>query len=197
MCEVCHPMLYLLFVTYGTIFLTEMVGDKTIYTVSSLSTRFHLLPVFTGILIAFTGKMLIAVMAGQFIAGLPAGLVAAISAATFFITAFVIWRKKSPSESVEREARRFSSRALLISFAAIFFSEWGDSGQITAAALTARFQAPMIVWLGATLALTTKGILAMTLGIGLRKRIPKNILRPVTVALCITMGIVSAFRWWV
>jgi putative Ca2+/H+ antiporter (TMEM165/GDT1 family) len=197
MCEFCHPMLYLLLLTYGTIFLTEIVGDKTIYTVCSLSTRFHFVPVFSGILIAFIGKMLIAVMAGQLFAELSTRLVTATSAATFFIMAFVIWRKKPESEPVEREARSYSSRALLIPFAAIFFSEWGDSGQIAAAALTARFHAPMIIWLGATLALATKGVLAMTLGLSLRKRVPKNILRSVTVALCITMGIVSALRWWV
>lgn len=190
-------MFYLLSVTYMTVFLTELVGDKTIYTISSVSTRFHSLPVFCGILIAFMSKMLAAVIAGSAVAELPTTLVAAVSAATFFLTAFVIWRKKQESEPVVKEARPYSSKAVLIAFASVFFSEWGDGGQITAAALAARFHAPLVVWIGATLALVTKGILAMTLGLGLRKHVPRNILRPVTIGLCLTMGLVSALRLWV
>lgn len=189
-------MFYLLSVTYMTVFLTELVGDKTIYTISSVSTRFHYLPVFFGILIAFMSKMLAAVIAGSAVSELPSTLVAAMSAATFFITAFIIWRKKRESEPIAKEARPYSSRAVFISFAAVFFSEWGDGGQMTAAALTARFQAPLIVWLGATLALATKGILAMTLGMSLRKHVPMSILRPVTIGLCLTMGVLSALRLW-
>ncbi len=81
----------------------------------------------------------------------------------------------------------------MITFAVIFFSEWGDVGQITAATLTARYQLPLMVWLGGTLALITKGLLALTLGQGLRKYVPQHILRPVSAGLCLLMGIVSAF----
>jgi putative Ca2+/H+ antiporter (TMEM165/GDT1 family) len=80
----------------------------------------------------------------------------------------------------------------LIAFAAIFFSEWGDVGQVTAATLTARYQMPLIVWLGASAALLTKGLLAVTLGRGLRRHIPGHVLRPVSAALCLLMGVVSA-----
>lgn len=190
-------MLYLLLVTYGTVFLTEIVGDKSIYTISSLATRFHSLPVFCGILAAFASKMLVAVLAGRAVAELPPVLVAATTAATFFVTAFVIWRKRSRPERAAGEPDRRHPKAVLISFAAIFFSEWGDGGQVAAAALAARFQAPLAVWLGASLALATKGVLAMTLGLGLRKRVPESVLRPAAVGLCIVMGVVSAFRWWV
>ena len=66
---------------------------------------------------------------------------------------------------------------MLVAFAAIFFSEWGDVGQVTAAAMSAKFVAPaaptttgLVVWLGAVTAMVTKGVLAVlavleTLGI--------------------------------
>jgi len=38
-------------------------------------------------------------------------------------------------------------------------SEWGDVGQITAAALTAKYHRPLVVWLGAVGAMVTKGAL--------------------------------------
>ena len=187
-------MLYLLLATFGTVFVAELIGDKTIYTISSLAMRFRPLYVFFGFTVAFMAKMLAAVLLGQVIAELPIYLVAIVSTATFFATALVIWFKKKDKdeESVQGEHDGYFSKAMLITFAAIFFSEWGDIGQITAATLTARYQAPLIVWLGATLALVTKGLLALTLGRSLRKRIPQRMLRPISVSLCLLMAIVSA-----
>lgn len=184
-------MLYLLLLTYGTILLTELLGDKTLYTISSLSMRFRPLYVFSGFTIAFMQKMLVAVLLGHVVAKLPASLVVAVSSVTFFTTALVIWVKKD-NKPVRREYDARFPKAALITFTAIFFSEWGDIGQVTAAALTARYHFPLIIWLGATLALVTKGLLALTLGCGLRERIPQNILRPVSACLCLSMGIISA-----
>ena len=186
-------MLYLVLATYGTIFLAELIGDKTVYTVSSLSARFRPFPVFCGISVAFMGKMLAAVSLGRFISDLPVNAVAGTSAATFFITATVIWFKKSEYQPTEsRQAQASWLKAAVIAFAAIFFTEWADIGQITAATLAARYQAPGVVWYSATLALMTKGALAVTLGLGLRKSVPKNILRPIAVTVCVLMGFVSA-----
>lgn len=184
-------MLYLLLGTYGTIFLAELLGDKTIYTISSLTMRFRPLYVFSGFTAAFMLKMLAAVLLGQVIAELPTSLVDAVSSVTFLVTALVIWFKKEAGP-VQREPDGRFPKAALITFGAIFFSEWGDVGQITAAALTARYHLPLIIWLGATLALVTKGLLALTLGGSLRKRIPHNILRPVSACLCLGMCVVSA-----
>lgn len=185
-------MLYLLLATYGTIFLAELLGDKTIYTISSLTMRFRPLYVFSGFTLAFMLKMLVAVLLGHVIAELPTSLVNAMSAATFLITALVIWFKKGAGPA-QREDDGHFPKAALVTFGAIFFSEWGDIGQITAATLTARYNLPLVIWLGATLALVTKGLLALTLGGSLRKRIPHNILRPVSACLCLSMFVISAF----
>ncbi|MBA3805822.1 MAG: TMEM165/GDT1 family protein, partial [Acidobacteria bacterium] len=169
--------LSLLLATYGTIFLAELVGDKNLYTISTLTVRFHIWPVCCGIALAFSMKMLVAVLLGQVIAGLPSALLTGMSAATFFATGLIIWMKK-PDGTPPRSARtHYWTRALPVSFAAIFFSEWGDVGQIAAATLAARYHAPLTVWLGATLALMTKGVLALTLGASLCRRLPQNILR--------------------
>jgi putative Ca2+/H+ antiporter (TMEM165/GDT1 family) len=185
-------MFYLLLATYGTVFLAEILGDKTIYTISSLAMRFRPLYVFCGFTVAFMLKMLAAVLLGQVIAQLPAYLVAIMSAATFFVTALVIWFRKKDDGQTAREHDNYFSKAALLTFAAIFFSEWGDVGQITAATLTARYRVPLLVWLGATLALVTKGLLALTLGRSLRKRVPQHLLRPISASLCLIMAVVSA-----
>jgi putative Ca2+/H+ antiporter (TMEM165/GDT1 family) len=187
-------MLYLLLATYGTVLLAELLGDKSFYTISSLTTRFRPLHVLGGISIAFAGKMLVAVLLGQAIAGLPPALVAGVSAATFFTTALFIWFKKPQSGKPEPEAGKHWPRAATISFAAIFLTEWGDVGQIAAATLVATYHAPVIIWFGATAAMMTKGLLAITLGVGLRQRIPQASLRYGAFAMCMVLGILAVLR---
>jgi putative Ca2+/H+ antiporter (TMEM165/GDT1 family) len=184
----------ILFATYAIVFGAEIVGDKTLYTIGSLATRYRLLPIFLGSTLAFMLKMLAAVLLGKAIAKLPVVLVATLSAVTFFAMAIVIWFKKPETGiSVPTESRSWTKIAFA-SFAGIFFSEWGDVGQVAAATLAARYQVLAVVWVGAVLAMMTKGILAMTLGAGLRRRIPTNILRYTTSAICAAMGILAACR---
>jgi putative Ca2+/H+ antiporter (TMEM165/GDT1 family) len=189
-------MLYVLLVTYATIFFTELLGDKSIYTVSSLAMRFRLVPVFCGLSAAFMGKMFVAVLVGGAVAALPATLTALTSAAAFFSTAGIIWFKRPGAGTDTPAPARSPTRSALVAFAAIFFSEWGDVGQLTAATLAAQYKAPSVVWVGATLALMTKGLLSMTLGVGVRRYAPKNVLRSVSAALCLAMGLLSLAGLW-
>jgi len=139
-------------------------------------------------------KMGVAVLVGQSITELPTSLLTITSTLTFFITALVIWFRRSDDQPAHSNHNRNFSRASLVAFAAILFSEWGDVGQIMAATLTVRYRLPLIVWLGATLALITKGIMALAIGRGLRNRIPFSVLRPVCASLCVVMGIISAVQ---
>jgi len=86
----------------------------------------------------------------------------------------------------------------MVSFAAIFFSEWGDVGQITAATMAARFGSPLLVWIGAVGAMVTKGALAASLGAGVRQWIrnhlsPKTI-RYAAVGLLVVLGLLSVIE---
>jgi putative Ca2+/H+ antiporter (TMEM165/GDT1 family) len=152
------------------------------------------LPVFCGVVIAFLGKMLGAVLFGNAIARLPATLVAAVSALTFLMTAFVIWFKKQEVATEDQRPAAPWSKALLTALAAIFFSEWADAGQLAAAMLTAQSHAPFTVWLGGTFALAAKGALAVVFGIGLRRHLPQNALRYGAFACCLLMSVLSALR---
>jgi putative Ca2+/H+ antiporter (TMEM165/GDT1 family) len=137
------------------------------------------------------GKMLVAVLVGQTIADLPATLTGVMSAVTFFMTAAFIWFRKDDRKRPEREAGRSSAQSTMIAFAAIFFSEWGDIGQVTAAALTVQYKMPLVIWLSATLALMTKGLLSITLGVGLTRYVSKKVIRLGSVALCLVLGLFS------
>jgi putative Ca2+/H+ antiporter (TMEM165/GDT1 family) len=83
----------------------------------------------------------------------------------------------------------------MVSFAAIFFSEWGDIGQVTAATLAARFGLPLVVWVGAVCAMVTKGALAAYAGAGVRRWIQEHVspktVRYVAVAVLLLLGLLS------
>src|SRR5450432_203403 len=190
-------MLPILFATYGAVFVAEIVGDKLLYTTGVLATRYRTAPILFGMVLAFMAKMAVAVAVGKAVSTLPPLLVAAITTVNFFAIAFFLWRK--PEKKVEKKEYP-ASRAVMVSFAAIFFSEWGDVGQITAATMAARFTghgfgSPLLVWIGAVSAMVTKGALAASIGAGVRGWIqahlsPKTI-KYAAVGLLLFLGLLS------
>ena len=189
-------MLVIFFATFGAVFLAEIVGDKLLYTTGVLAARYRTAPIMIGMAAAFMAKMGVAVLIGEAISKLPRLLVAAITAASFLGLAFVLWKKSDrPRES--KESHR-AHKAAIVSFAAIFFSEWGDVGQITAATLAAKYHAALIVWFGAVAAMIAKGSLAAFLGAGIRRwihdRVSPKIVRYVAVSLLLILGALSVIE---
>ncbi|MBV9927410.1 MAG: TMEM165/GDT1 family protein [Acidobacteria bacterium] len=186
-------MLSVLFATFGAVFLAEIVGDKLLYTTGVLASRYRTAPVMLGMALAFTLKMGVAVLVGTAIARLPRLLVAGVTAASFIGVAVALWRK--PVE-IDGERREHTARkAALVSFATIFLSEWGDVGQITAATMSARFGQPLVVWVGAVSAMVLKGVLAASVGAGvrgwIRSHVPPRAVRVCGVALMLILGLLS------
>ena len=189
-------MFSILFATYGAVFVAEIVGDKLLYTTGVLATRYRTLPILCGMAVAFMAKMAVAVLIGKAISNLPPLLVAALTTASFIGVAITLWRK--PVERKERPKEQTMSRAAMVSFAAIFFSEWGDVGQITAATMAARFGSPWLVWIGAVAAMITKGALAASVGASLRGWIQAHVspkwVRYCGVSLLLILGFLSVLE---
>jgi len=189
-------LILIFFATFGTVFVAEIVGDKLLYTTGVLAARYRTLPIMFGMAIAFMAKMGVAVLVGEAISKLPRPLVATITAISFLGVAFALWRKSDRPRESDKKHR--ASKAAMVSFAAIFFSEWGDVGQITAAALAAKYHLALIVWLGAVGAMVTKGTLAAFLGAGIRRwisdRIAPKVVRYVAVALLLALGSLSVLE---
>jgi putative Ca2+/H+ antiporter (TMEM165/GDT1 family) len=188
-------MFPILFATYVAVFVAEIVGDKLLYTTGVLATRYKPTPIICGIAVAFMAKMGVAVLLRKAISTfLPRPVVAALTAINFCAIAYVLWRKPDKRNQVKKEYP--ASRAALVSFAAIFFSEWGDVGQITAANMAAQYSGwPWAVWFGAVGAMLTKGALAASIGAGVRQWIQNHFspqtIRYAAVGLLLLLGILS------
>src|SRR5436190_9920643 len=190
-------MLAVFLATYAAGFLAEIVGDKLLYTTGILATRYRPRPIMIGITAAFMAKMAVAVAVGEAIARLPRPVVATITALSFIGIAWTLWRKPMKSDEPKKKDEAMSKGAL-VAFAAVFLSEWGDIGQITAATMAARFSSPGVVWVGAVAAMVTKGILAAFLGAGVRQwirdRIAPQALRVGGVSLLLVLGTLSVLE---
>lgn len=189
-------MLVIFFATFGAVFIAEIVGDKLLYTTGVLAARYRTWPIMLGMAAAFMAKMGVAVLVGEAISKLPRVLVAAITAISFLSIAFVLWRKSDKPRESKDEHR--AHKAAMISFAAIFFSEWGDVGQVTAATMAAKYHVAIVVWLGAVSAMITKGALATFLGAGIRRwiqdRISPKVVRYIAVGLLLILGLFSVIE---
>lgn len=189
-------MLALLLATYGAVFIAEIVGDKLLYTTGVLATRYRATPIMVGMAAAFMLKMAVAVVVGDAISRLPPLLVAGLTSASFIGVAYTIWRK--PLTRKESKDDKPAPGGALVSFATIFFSEWGDVGQITAATMAARFSYPLVVWVGAVAAMVTKGILAASIGAGVRGWIQRTfspkVIRYGGVSLLLLLGALSVIE---
>jgi putative Ca2+/H+ antiporter (TMEM165/GDT1 family) len=189
-------LILILFTAFGAVFVAEIVGDKLLYTTGVLAARYRTVPIMIGMATAFMAKMGVAVIVGNAISKLPRVLVATITALSFLGVALALWRKSDrPRESKDKH---HVSKAAMVSFAAVFFSEWGDVGQITAATLAAKYNRPFVVWVGAVGAMVTKGALAAFLGAGLRRwiqdRIAPKVVRYVAVSLLLVLGLLTVLE---
>jgi len=182
---------YVVLLSFWTVLVAELVGDKSIYSVASLALRFRPRVVFAAITAAFAAKALAAVLLAQVLVQLHSQWVDVLSAAAFFFSALFIWFKEPEPMPRQHPVNTGWWKAAAICFGALFFTEWGDPGQIALAALTMKSHSLLGSWLGGTLAMATKGGLAMTLGLSLRNRLPLGVLRVTASVSCCLLGIIA------
>jgi putative Ca2+/H+ antiporter (TMEM165/GDT1 family) len=189
-------MFPVLIVSYGAVLVSEIAGDKLVYTAGVLASRYPPAPVLFGMTLAFMAKMGVAVIVGDAVSQLPPLLVVSITLASCVWVAYTLWRKDVSWETSTRDDR--ASKAVVVTFAAVALSEWGDAGQITAAMMAGTFASPAVVWVGAVAAMVTKGALAASVGViarrWMRERVPLSAIRYASVILVLVLGALSAIE---
>lgn len=173
----------LAFLTAFALVLAVELPDKTLIATLILTTRYRPLPVFAGVCAAFAVQCVIAVAFGALLTLLPGRVVAALVAALFGVGAFLLLREGFGRTDDDLDAVRAAPpvasfrRAALTSFGVLFAAEWGDASQLATAGLTARFDAPVLVGLGAWLALVGVAGIAVLLGHKIRERLRPRLIQ--------------------
>jgi Ca2+/H+ antiporter, TMEM165/GDT1 family len=165
--------------------------DKTFVATLVLGTRFRGMPVFLGASLGFAVQCGIAVAAGSAVALLPSSLVHAVTAAIFAIGAVLMLRPTEDANDEEREvegeladvpSEPSDLRVFTTSFVIVFLAEWGDLTQLLTASLSAKYHAPVAVFVGALLGLMTVAAIGVISGKAILRIIPLIWVRRVAAA---------------
>jgi putative Ca2+/H+ antiporter (TMEM165/GDT1 family) len=197
-----------LFVTLALIIPAEL-PDKTFIATLVLSTRYRPIVVWLGVSAAFAVQTTIAVAAGQLLALLPEVLVQLVTAALFALGSVLMFRgaghidtgeeEVEETEAVEAVVRKGHGRAFTVSFLVLFAAEWGDLSQLTTASLSAKYDAPVEVWLGAWIALSLVAGLAAWAGRSLVTRVRFAVVQRISgtlLAVLATVTLAEAAGLW-
>ncbi len=179
-----------LLTSFGIIALAEL-GDKTQLTVMCLSARTNkrAKTVFIGAILAFLlVDGLSALVGGTIAAFIPAQLIG-IGAGVAFL-AFGACTLLSKSEKVKIDNRSLN---VAHSFSLIALMELGDKTQLSAIALSAEYDSPLMVFVGVMLALTLLTAIGIATGTVISKFIPMKYVKIGSSLVFIIFGIL--FLW--
>jgi putative Ca2+/H+ antiporter (TMEM165/GDT1 family) len=177
---------------FTVIFLLEL-PDKTALAALLLATRHRPLPVFLGAAAAFVIQSAVAVAAGSLLSLLPREPIRIGAGLLFLVMAALLVRRNlrkdeaDEGRAVEHEEARHR-RPFVTAFSVVFVAEWGDLTQLATAALQARYQQPVLVFVAATLALWAVSAIAVMLGNRLGAWVPE---RPLQLAAAGVMVLVA------
>ena len=192
--------------TFALIFPAEL-PDKTFIATLVLATRFRHLWVWLGVSAAFAVQVTIAVVAGGFLALLPARLVLGVTAVLFIAGSVILVRGGLASRAAEREQEQDEAaeveakvalsattaispwRTFAVSFAVLFTAEWGDLSQLLTAGLAARTGQPVSVGIGSWAALIIVAGIAALAGRWLQAHVPIWRIRLVSGAILAALAV--------
>ncbi len=175
---------------FGVTFIAEL-GDKTQIAILTLSARYGYLPVFLGAGVAFTAMNALAVTVGEVMARyVPRDIIQYLSAGIFIafgLISFLPEREKDETQRVEKPHGPF-----LTSLVMVALMELGDKTQLALVALTSRFKAPVVVFLGGTAALLLTSFIGAIAGKWLARVVPFKWIRWASGVVFIAFGVLIA-----
>ena len=178
----------ILIATFIVIAAAEL-GDKTQLLTFGFAARYPLWEVISAVFCASALLMAIAVFLGGIISHYLPQFYISLAAGLFFI-GFGIWTIKNKEEKEEGGAERQGNPFWLVFFA-FLLAELGDKTQIATFAISAEYGAPIMVWIGATLAMTLVNFLGAMTGKVVGKFLPERSLRLFGAAVFIIFGLVT------
>ncbi len=174
------------------VFLAEF-GDKSQLVCMTLAARYRPWPVLVGAGFAFAVLNLLAVVFGAALAGwIPELWLTLIVALLFgfFGIQSLLMKEDDDDDTVAQKSRQ---SLLLSAFLMIFVAEFGDKTQLAVAGLGGT-EAPLPVWLGATLALLATTAIGVLAGKALLKRFSLVIIHRVSGGFFIVLAALALTR---
>lgn len=185
-------MLAVLAITFGIVALAELADTSALATFV-LASRFSAPLVLLGVGAAFVVQVGLAIAAGSVVALLPERPLDIVLAVVFLVGAVLLLREDDDDDEPTPGATAPTRwRVVATSFGVTMLSELGDPTQIIVVTLTARYEDPLAVGVGALLALWVVSALAVFGGNRLRRVVPVRWVTRVTAAVLVVLAAISA-----
>lgn len=199
------------FVSAFSLLLLAELGDKTQLAVLTQVCKYRtVLPVFLGGSLALTILTGIGVAFGQAMGVLlPADIIRRVAAVLFIVMGLYLAYQHLRQSGQQEEAneslvcdtdadqsaalRRRDWVAFSSTFVLIFLAELGDKTQLASISLASKSTSPWMVFLGASLALSTVTAMGVLFGQGISRLVPERILRLLSAGAFIILGVLIWF----
>lgn len=174
-----------IFTSFILIAIAEL-GDKTQLLALAFATRYKASTVLGSVFAAIALLNLLAVVIGKFVSlYLPISTVK-IGAGALFIV-FGVWTLISHDN--EQTDTSGNTNPFWTVFGAFFLAELGDKTQLAVIALTAQYNKPLQIWVGATLGMGIANILGIFIGNRLGTALPEKTIKILAGLVFIAFGI--------
>jgi putative Ca2+/H+ antiporter (TMEM165/GDT1 family) len=173
--------------TFALIALAEL-GDKTQLTVIALSAKYDRKKVFSGVVLAFALVTGLGVLVGKgLLEIIPEGMIKIIAGLMFVV--FGIWMLLSKEDCEDDDENPRVLNPFISTFSMIALAEMGDKTQLSAITLSAKYDSPYLVFLGAVLALVLISLLGIFAGKKLCEIVPMPKIKLGAAVMFILFGI--------
>lgn len=182
-----------LIISFLIITIAEL-GDKTQILTLALAAKYPMEKVIYGITCASALLMFIAVLLGGIIHKFVPMIFISILAGAFFIIYGLMLIAPIAKAEEKKEVGKPTIRSndpFWIVFGSFFLAEIGDKTQLATFALTAKYNAPVQVWIGATLGLVLVNLFGIVIGNVLKNYMPERIVNYLSGVVFILFGAVT------
>jgi len=167
------------------------LGDKTQLLTIALASKFPMDKVIYGVVSASSALMLLAVLLGQSIHRIiPPLLISVLASAFFIIYGLSIVAPIKKGEDKKSEKIIDSKSIFFTVFGSFFIAELGDKTQLATFALAAKYNNPLQVWFGATLAMIVINLFGIAIGNVVRNYLPEKTANYLSGVIFIIFGVI-------
>jgi len=177
------------FAAFVLIFLAEL-GDKTMITVITLSSKHPRKLVFAASLTALALVSLIGVIIGQVLFDYVPKDIITIAAGVLFLVFGIATIVLPEKEEVVKDKKVGRWGAFGSIFVLMAIMEMGDKTQLSIIALSAEYGTPLIVLIGAILAFAVVTLMGVLLGAEIGRRVPERYIKLGSAVIFILFGII-------
>jgi len=166
------------------------LGDKTQLLTFGFATRYPFWEVMAAVFSATGLLMALAVIFGGLINRLIPVFYVQLFAGILFIL-FGLWTIFGKEEKEEEGRGKGAGNPFWVIFGSFFLAELGDKTQLATLTLSAKYGAPLMVWLGATLGMAGVNVVSVLAGRWTRKYIPMVLVKYLGAAVFILFGLLT------